>query len=174
MLKCFRLHATQSTNTFPSTRLKSFRRNESHAILPQNALNTLSNHSSVPKRWIHRTGLPAASAALATERTKYESNTLPRNTHVVICGGGVMGGECSYCWISFDLFTICLHRICFHSAPDYFGNFPFPLSAAVAYHLAVQGLGHEVVLLEQDRFVLFLQKYSFPFESHGSTKGFYS
>lgn len=26
-------------------------------------------------------------------------------------------------------------------------------SAAVAYHLAIQGLGHEVVLLEQDRFV---------------------
>lgn len=31
-----------------------------------------------------------------------------------------------------------------------------PCVAAVAYHLALQGFGHEVVLLEQDRFVLLL------------------
>lgn len=33
-----------------------------------------------------------APAAVAQERTKYETNTLPKNTRVVICGGGVMGG----------------------------------------------------------------------------------
>lgn len=51
-----------------------------------------------------------------SQRSQYESNVLPRNARVVICGGGVMG-------------------------------------ASVAYHLALQGLGTEVVLLEQDRFV---------------------
>lgn len=30
--------------------------------------------------------------AVAQERTKYETNTLPKNARVVICGGGVMGG----------------------------------------------------------------------------------
>lgn len=33
-------------------------------------------------------------------------------------------------------------------------KFPFFSKASVAYHLAMQGLGHEVVLLEQDRYDL--------------------
>lgn len=34
--------------------------------------------------------------AVAQERTKYETNTVPKNARVVICGGGVMGGMFVY------------------------------------------------------------------------------
>lgn len=80
MLKCLRLHQTKSTNVFPST-----------ALFTRNAQNNKVN-SSVP-RCIHSTGVPVQQSALALERSKYESITLPQSTRVVICGGGVMGGK---------------------------------------------------------------------------------
>lgn len=148
MLNCLRLQHKQSTNVFPSIRSKSLgyfhgNRCHSNARFTQNVQN--SNITSASVRCIHSANLPMFSTATAPERTKYESNILPKNARVVICGGGVMGGMAN---------TLTFEYSPFFEKKQYSNFFicSFRL-AAVAYHLASQGLGDEVVLLEQDRFV---------------------
>lgn len=108
MLTCLRLHYTQSTNIFPSSRFKSLshhiHRYRSHIYFTQNAQNT--EFTSLPKRCIHVTSAPSTSSALAQEHSKYESNTLPKNARVVICGGGVMGGKFHFLHLFMRFFSL--------------------------------------------------------------------
>lgn len=97
MLQCLRIHHKQSAKIF---RLRAYNqngiRNYSLTIFTQNARRIESSAESlVFKRSIHSTGL-AGNSALPQERSQYESNTLPKNARVVICGGGIMGGK----WLS--------------------------------------------------------------------------
>lgn len=99
MLKCLRLHQTKSTNVFPSIRYKSFTHRssqhyQSHALFSRNAQKPkLSPVPLAAQRCFHTAGGPEHQSAVAQERNKYESSTLPQSTRVVICGGGVMGGK---------------------------------------------------------------------------------
>lgn len=95
MLRCLHLHHTQSTKIFPSIRFKSLshhiNRHRSFTFFTKKSQNI--EFTSSPKRNIHVTSLISSSTALPQQQTKYESNTLPKNARVVICGGGVMGGK---------------------------------------------------------------------------------
>lgn len=93
MLQCLRIHHKQSSKIF---RLRAYNengiRNYSHTIFAQNARRIESSAESlVFTRSIHSAGL-ARNSALPQEHSQYESNALPKNARVVICGGGIMGG----------------------------------------------------------------------------------
>lgn len=95
MLKFLHLHHKQSTKVLLSTRFKSWRylHYVIHAHCKRNAqISSLNTVSPESKHCIHTAGLPVHASAVAVERSKYGSNSLPRNARIVICGGGVMGG----------------------------------------------------------------------------------
>lgn len=99
MFKCLRLHQTKSTNVFPSIRFRAFSnctsRHHLFTHFTRNAQNFKVNSSFIASdKNIHTAAaVPVQQSAVAQENIKYESNTLPKNARVVICGGGVMGGK---------------------------------------------------------------------------------
>lgn len=98
MLKCLRSHHQPSTKVFQASRHKTFHHYgsciDTHAHFTQNAPKTKPNSVfSASKRCIQSTGISTNFSALAQEHSKYEANTLPKETRVVICGAGVIGGK---------------------------------------------------------------------------------
>lgn len=95
MFKCLRWYQTKNANVFPSIRFKAFNnrfsRHHSSKLFTQNAQN--KTRVSTTQRSIYAVGVATQQTAVAQERSKYESNALPQNARVVICGGGVMGGK---------------------------------------------------------------------------------
>lgn len=189
MLKCLRLNHQQSSKVFQSCRFNTLcchtNRTESHTFRSRTASNLGVSSCCVAKCSIQTVSRSTDFApSLAQERTKYESNALPKNARVVICGGGVMGGKFySVLFRSVCVKKIDLHENCSRSknraqsihifSGTTFLNFKFIYCvfsvffankpAAVAYHLAQKGLGNDVVLLEQDRFVFLLCFFTPPY-----------
>lgn len=98
MFKSLRLNNKQSSKIFQSCSFNSLTCHGNCIESFSSRLRTTTNPKAFKccdvKRNIQSISCSAnfAPQAVAQERTKYETNTLPKNARVVICGGGVMGG----------------------------------------------------------------------------------
>lgn len=113
MLKCMCWNHKQSTKVL-SARFQAFhhydRFNHSYAQF-NSRFAPKSKHSSAftaSNRCIRTTGI-SSNSTLTQERSKYESNALPKEAKVVVCGGGVIGGK--YLYPTHLIVVFSLHKI---------------------------------------------------------------
>lgn len=99
MFKSLRLNNKESSKIFHSCRFNtlSCHGNCNKSLASRLRTTTDSNVSRcyVVKRNIQNISCLANFApavAVTQEQSKYETNALPKNARVVVCGGGVMGG----------------------------------------------------------------------------------
>lgn len=94
MWNCSRLPCKKSQNFVPFKQRLSSRHS--------NIRNTTLLHTNVAQITAHNKFDVKLSASFATnygqttQKSQYESNTLPAQTKAVICGGGVMGASIAY------------------------------------------------------------------------------
>lgn len=105
MLKCLYLNHKQCVKVFQTIRFQKFHTNRNdqslYAHLTQCIPISKSNSLFVESFRCIQTTSTANNSVVAQERSKYESNTLPKETRVVICGGGVIGGDFQSIYIYF-------------------------------------------------------------------------